>query len=165
LRCHCWHSAYDSTSFDRGQDRPTASFTVPEARTLRTKGSPVQVPVFDLGDLVLDDGLELEVTVVDTSGQPLAGAGVGIIQERQSALPIFIEARTDVAGKAVLIGLDSALPVLLSCNAPGRVGPGNDSIRCRRSQTARFPSSLDRGHVLDLDDSLSGGRRVVEIAR
>ncbi len=95
-------------------------FSVPEPDELRRQGSPAR-PVFDLGDIVLEPGLQLEVSVVDSAGQPIAGAAVGLMQEREQDFPVFFEAKSDPQGKVILSGLDGSLPTALSCQARGRV--------------------------------------------
>jgi hypothetical protein len=104
-----------------GRIEQSEPFTVPEPERLRREDAPAMEPTLDLGDLVFDEGLRLEVTVVDSQGQPIAGAGVGLLQEREPDFPVFFEEWADRQGKATFSGIDATLPARLNCIAPGRV--------------------------------------------
>jgi hypothetical protein len=94
-------------------------FQVPDPRRLRRQADPPgAVPTLDLGELVVDDGVEVAVGVADSAGRPIAGAGVGAIQEAEGK-NTFFEATSDASGTARLAPLDPALPAAVSCQAPG----------------------------------------------
>jgi protocatechuate 3,4-dioxygenase beta subunit len=95
-------------------------FTVPDPRKLRTRADPPGPPLFDLGDLGLADGVRVEVTVTDSSGRPLNGAGVGAGQGLRLERTYF-EAYANADGIAVLSGVDAAKPIGITCVAPGYV--------------------------------------------
>jgi hypothetical protein len=103
-------------------------FTVPDPGKLRaqkkevpeTKDKPRTPPVLDLGELTLDEGVRVEVAVIDSQGRPIAGAQVGAMQGTPPKV-LFYQARTATQGTAELSGLDAAAPVQVTCLAPGYV--------------------------------------------
>jgi hypothetical protein len=130
-------------------------FTVPLPEKLRAKGekAPAGPPVLDLGDKVLDDGVRVEVSVLDTAGQPVARAGVGAGQERAGGVTTIFETRTGPDGATFLSRVDPALPLSVTCVAPGyvRLEQHFDSVpglvRCVLATLARI-----QGRVVDADD-------------
>lgn len=75
-------------------------------------------PVFDLGEMVVPEGLTLQVAVTDRLGKPLPHAHVSA---RQGNLPfgsISFSAKADGTGTASLAGLEPQA-VLVTCSAPG----------------------------------------------
>jgi hypothetical protein len=138
-------------------------FTVPPPERLRAKGkkAPPGPPVLDLGDRVLDDGVRVEVSVVDTAGQPVVKAGVGAGQERPGGEATVFETRTGPDGGAFLSRVDPTLPLSVVCVAPGyvRLEQRFDSIpglvRCVLSALARI-----QGRVVGSDDKPVPGATV-----
>lgn len=130
-------------------------FTVPLPEKLKAKDkkAPPGPPVLDLGDKLLDDGVRVEVSVVDTAGQPVAKAGVGAGQERPGGATTVFETRTGSDGAAFLSRVDPALPLSVTCVAPGyvRLEQHFDSVpglvRCVLATLARI-----QGRVIDADD-------------
>jgi hypothetical protein len=95
-------------------------FTVPEPRLLRNRAEPPgTVPSLDLGELVVDDGVEVAVSVTDSAGRPIAGAGVGAIQDTEPGRDVLFETRSDGFGGARLAALAPGLPVAVTCLARG----------------------------------------------
>ena len=129
-------------------------FTVPLPEKLRAKGekAPPGPPVLDLGDKVLDEGVRVEVSVFDTAGQPVAKAGVGAGQERAGGVTTVFETRTGTDGAAFLSRVDPALPLSVTCVAPGyvRLEQHFDSVpglvRCVLATLSRI-----QGRVVDED--------------
>ncbi len=109
------------TVLPNGRVHHSEAFDVPEVsdgrRQLGAFGDPA--PAWDLGEILVDDGLEIAFEVIDPDGNPLVGATVF---GRQGALPrelVVFESRTDLDGYAVLSGFDVDLPVQVGCRAPG----------------------------------------------
>lgn len=77
-------------------------------------------PILDLGPIVLEPGLEVEVSVLNVAGEPLAGARVGAIQgEGPAGAPTHYAVHTDEEGRAVLSGAEPGIAIQISCKAPG----------------------------------------------
>jgi hypothetical protein len=77
----------------------------------------------DLGTLDFHAGLSLEVLVAGPHGRPIPGSIAGAAQEdpttdQPEALALF-QVSADEHGRAVIEGLDPALPVAVTCRAPG----------------------------------------------
>lgn len=77
----------------------------------------------DLGVLDFAEGVTLEAMIHGPDGQPIPGAEAGAAQadsDRQSPNNVTLfRAEAGPDGRAVIRGLDAALPVLVTCNAPG----------------------------------------------
>jgi hypothetical protein len=82
-----------------GDDRGLASMQLPL----------IQVP----------EGLRTAIRVHDRDGRPIAGAGVGLLQQDGTRITFAAETKTDADGLASVSGLDFGLPVHLTCSAPG----------------------------------------------
>lgn len=137
------------------------AFTVSEPEKLRGKRAALGPPVLDLGDLPLEEGLRLEVTVLTSEGEPVSGATVGLLQERAGRDPLFFGASTGVDGIAKITRLDPSLPVQVSCTAPGYVR-GKESFA---SPPAAARCSLERvagieGRVTGEEDAAVPGATV-----
>jgi Carboxypeptidase regulatory-like domain len=145
-------------------------FQVPERRMLIHKGdSPAAVPTFDLGELVVDDGLEVTVTVTDRAGHPIAGAGVGAMQEAETGRNVFFEALSDAAGATRLGPLLPGLAVALTCRARGfdrleqHFATPPAAVSCGLSTLARIAGKIvdqDARPVSGATVSLRGGGHV-----
>lgn len=133
-----------------------------EPFTVRLPQPPISS--FDLGDLVFGEGIRVEVLVTDSAGQPVKGAGVAINQEKSPAQSVVYEEWADERGRALLSGLDAALPTALACVARGyirfqeRLDPLPPLAQC----VLRRFSHLS-GTVLDPDDEPIGGATVSDL--
>jgi hypothetical protein len=100
-----------------GRIHRTAAVTIP-ARKANEAEAPVQIR-----DISIPAGVDVAIRVRTRGGLPIAKAGVGLWQERDSndEQPILVEATSDLKGNVVLSGADSKLPMRLSCSADGFV--------------------------------------------
>lgn len=64
-------------------------------------------------------GLALTVEVRGADGQPLEGAGVGIMQRTERAAPVFLEGRTAKSGTAIITGLEANATTTVTCTSSG----------------------------------------------
>lgn len=95
---------------------------IDRSTTFTVAGSRVDA-ILDLGTLDFPAGLSLEVLVAGPDGQPIPGSVTGAAQEdpttdEPGAVAIF-QVTADARGGAVIAGLDPALPVSVTCRAPG----------------------------------------------
>jgi protocatechuate 3,4-dioxygenase beta subunit len=97
-------------------------FTVPAPAKLRRKDAdPAEIPTLDLGLWSLDPGVAVEVTVTDSAGVPIPGAGVGAGQRDPRGETTFFETKSGPGGVARLTGIDPGRALDLTCVAPGFV--------------------------------------------
>lgn len=76
--------------------------------------------VLDLGTLTLEPGLEVAVSVLTPTGEPLEGAKVGGIQsDGPAGAPTYYSVHTDRRGEAVITGAEAGVPLKIGCQAPG----------------------------------------------
>ncbi len=146
-----------------GRTEQSEAFLVPDPRSLVPPGKVASKgpPVYDRGDLVLEDGLRVEVDVTDSAGAPLEGVTVGAVQDGEEGRLIEFQTLSDATGHAVLSRIDGSKPVSIVCQAAGRSRfvrrfenvPG--SVLC---PLARTPSL--QGKVLDTEDRPLAGALV-----
>jgi hypothetical protein len=150
-------------------------FTVPDPKKLRPASqagkagraapAPAGPPVLDLGDLVLEEGILVDVLVTDAQGKPVPGADIGAMQggpeEQRQGKVVFYQSRTDEAGMAHLSGVQSDRPLQVSCQARGyrRSELPFDAppplVRCALERFSGF-----EGTVVDEDDKPVSGATV-----
>lgn len=146
-----------------GRNEQSEPFTVPAPGSVRPqRRQPARTPpVFDLGDVVLEEGLKVEVSVTDSSGVPLAKAKVGAIQEAPSGRLLHFESISDAQGRAVLARVDARLPVTVVCAAPGFLRREElfdavpNAVSCPLSRTSAI-----QGRILDAEDRPLAGALV-----
>ena len=138
-----------------GRNEQSEPFTISAPPSVQPQGRrPARTPpVLDLGDLVLEEGLRIEVSVTNSSGLPLAKAKVGAIQETSAGRILHFESNSDAQGRAVLARVDARLPVTVVCTAPGylrreeRFDAVPNAVPCPLSRTAAI-----QGQILDAED-------------
>jgi Carboxypeptidase regulatory-like domain len=96
-------------------------FTLPAREALLPKGVAAGAveAALDLGAIVIPAGAEVEISVRDALGLPIAGAKVGGSQGDGPETTRFFEAETGPRGRAVLSGFDPARAASFACTAPG----------------------------------------------
>jgi len=95
-------------------------WTLPDPkRLLRGSGKRENAPQaqLELGELTFATGVGVEVRVISDQGGPVPRARVGAAQGARPEETVFFETEADEDGKAVLRGLDPALPLSLTCQA------------------------------------------------
>lgn len=115
-------------------------------------------PSLDLGDLVLQEGVAVEVTVADTAGKPIAGAQVSLSHQptqpaaRTPGEGFLFEAKTDARGSAAFLGLPPGEAIDVVCSADGyfpqarKLPAPEKTVRCTLSRPGRL-----EGKVVDPD--------------
>jgi hypothetical protein len=138
-----------------GRTEQSESFLIPDPKSLVPPGKSLSQapPVYDRGDLILEDGLRVEVSATDSAGAPLEGATVGAVQADAEGRFVEFQTLSDARGHAVLSRIDGSKPVSVVCQAAGRLRFEQrfedvpDSVQCSLPRTPTL-----QGRVLDAED-------------
>lgn len=147
---------------DGGRNEQSEPFTVPDPRSVRPRQPPSPTPpTLDLGDVVLEEGLRVEVGVTDSAGLPIGAATVGAIQETPGGRLLHFETVADAQGRAVLTRVDARLPVNVVCAAPGYLRREQSfDVVPNAMPCLLLRTSTIQGRVLDSEESPLAGALV-----
>lgn len=113
------------TVLPSGRVHRTELFTVPDRDALRRQYE-VDERLYEPGDLFWDlgvidvpSGLDVELRVLDATGDPIPGAAVSATQGRTPFEVLNFEGTSGADGRVALHGLDVELPVRLACEKRG----------------------------------------------